>query len=233
MEETAKLIVSWAQRKRGKTVLACSMNDIIWSQKSLVVANSLKQANLLTADGMSLVWASKVLKGIKIQRVYGPDLMLNVCQQTAGKQVSHFFYGSTNLVLKKLISNLKKRFPKLKISGFYSPPFCPLSVRDKKMLIKKIDNNKSNIVWVGLGCPKQNLLSRWALKKFPSCVMVGVGAAFDFIAGTKKQAPKWMQNFGLEWLFRLVQEPRRLFKRYFLGIPKFLYLLIKEKFIKK
>jgi len=227
LKETSLLILKWVQQKKRKYVLTCTLNEIVANSKSKELKESFLKADLVTADGMSIVWTIKILTAKKIERVYGPDLMIAVCQLTEGKKISHYFYGSTDLVLKRLIANLKKKFPKLKISGFYSPPFRELNKSEEHKIFKEIKQRKPNIIWVGLGGSKQAFWARKASEKLHPCIMIGVGAAFDFLSGNKKQAPLWMQNGGLEWLFRLIQEPKRLWKRYLLGIPVFAFLLFK------
>jgi len=227
-KETSKLIIKWAASRKMSYILACSMNDVVLAEKSNEVAKALSKASLVTPDGMSLVLSTRLLKGKKIERVYGPDLMLAICRESQDKSITHYFYGSTSEVLKNLIKNLKTKFPRLEIAGAYSPPFRSLTGFEKKRNYKKIKDSKSNIVWVGLGASKQILWAAEASRKLHPCVIISVGAAFDFNAGSKKQAPKWIQNAGLEWSFRLTQEPRRLWRRYLFGIPVFAYLFLKE-----
>lgn len=233
LKATANLIINWAKKQKRKYVLTCTLNEIVNSRKSVDLKKSLLRANLVTADGMSIVWTSRFLRNKKIERVYGPDLMLEICQLTENKKISHYFYGSTNLVVKQLIDNLKKKFPKLKISGYYSPPFRQLNKLEENKILKKIEHVKPHIIWVGLSSPKQSVWARKASEKLHPCIIIGVGAAFDFLSGNKKQAPLWIQNRGLEWLFRLIQEPKRLWKRYLLGIPLYIFYLFKNEIIKK
>lgn len=228
LKETSRLILKWVASRKSGYVLACSMNDLVLAEKSNEIARSLSRANLITADGMSLVLSARLLKGKKIERVYGPDLMLEVCRESQDKPITHYFYGSTSEVLKSLIKNLKVKFPKLEIAGTYSPPFRSLTEFEKKRIYKKIKDSKPNIVWVGLGAPKQNLWAMKALRELHPCIIIGVGAAFDFIAQAKKQAPLWIRRSGLEWFFRLSQEPGRLWKRYILGFATLAILFLKE-----
>jgi N-acetylglucosaminyldiphosphoundecaprenol N-acetyl-beta-D-mannosaminyltransferase len=184
-------------------------------------------ANLVTPDGMPLVATLRIL-GLKRQtRVYGPTLMKYICEATARAGLSIGFYGSTSDTLKALVQNLKDLFPKIKVGYTYNPPFRPLTLSEDLEIIKKINASKIKILFVGLGCPKQE---RWMAAHHTriKAVMIGVGAAFDFYAGTKRQAPEWMMQIGLEWLFRLLQEPKRLWKRYLIGNPLFLYLALKQ-----
>ena len=155
--------------------------------------------------------------------MYGPTLMKHICEASAQSCVSVGFYGGTPETLKALVHNLTDQIPNLKISYAYSPPFRPLTLEEDEALVKEINSSGTQILFVGLGCPKQE---RWmfAHRKRIKAVMVGVGAGFDFFAGTKKQAPKWMMQIGLEWLFRLCTEPKRLWRRYLFNNPRFLCL---------
>jgi N-acetylglucosaminyldiphosphoundecaprenol N-acetyl-beta-D-mannosaminyltransferase len=143
-----------------------------------------------------------------------------------GKECSHFFYGATGWTLKLLIDNLKFRFPSLRIVGSYAPPFRSLSREEDAEIVDMINKAKPDVVWVGLGCPKQQIWIYEHKEKLKVPVMVGVGAAFDFLAGTKPQAPRWMRDHGFEWLFRLISEPKRLWRRYLVNYPLFIYFFI-------
>ncbi len=173
-------------------------------------------------DGMPLVWAIKTY-GKKINnRIYGPDTFERCMEKSAELGLKHFFYGSTEKTLSLLQKNLLEKFPKLIISGSYSPPFRPLTKEEEIEVAKKINETNANIVWVGIGAPKQEIWVDKMAKKLSASVVVAIGAAFDFHAGTVKQAPNWMQNHGLEWLYRLIQEPRRLWFRYLYYNPLYI-----------
>jgi len=173
-------------------------------------------------DGMPLVWAMKTYGKKFKDRVYGPDTFELCMKKSVELNLKHFFYGSTEKTLKLLQNNLLKKFPGLVISGSYSPPFRPLTVEEEKEVTKKINESGANIVWVGLGAPKQEIWVDKMAGKLSAPVIVAIGAAFDFHAGTVKQAPDWMQNHGLEWLYRLIQEPHRLWFRYFYYNPLYI-----------
>jgi N-acetylglucosaminyldiphosphoundecaprenol N-acetyl-beta-D-mannosaminyltransferase len=201
--------------------------------EDLKIAN--QNAILATADGVPLIWASKFLKGPKIQgRASGPDILKMIIEDLRYSHLSHYFYGSTPLVLEKLIEEVKKLNPKIKIAGFFSPPlrkakkiFEPLDSEELKEL-EMINKASPDLIWVGLGAPKQEITMYRYCSKLNSGVMIGVGAAFDFLSGNKKRAPLFMQKMGLEWLFRLMSEPRRLFFRYFKTNPRFVFEVLKE-----
>jgi N-acetylglucosaminyldiphosphoundecaprenol N-acetyl-beta-D-mannosaminyltransferase len=187
----------------------------------------INHADLTTPDGMPLVWMLR-MKGIKNQtRVYGPQLMLYVLERAEQEQIPVGFYGSDETTLKKLASNMRERFPSLLVKYTFSPPFRKLDNQEDTEVIKAINDSNTRILFVGLGCPKQELWMAEHKEKI-SAVMLGVGAAFDFHAGNKPQAPTWMQTIGMEWLFRLLHEPRRLAKRYLYHNPRFMMLALLE-----
>jgi N-acetylglucosaminyldiphosphoundecaprenol N-acetyl-beta-D-mannosaminyltransferase len=178
-------------------------------------------AGLVVPDGMPLVWLSWLAGNHHVGRVYGPDLMLACCDASRGRR-RHFLYGGAKGVPERLADRLRDRFPGLLIVGAYSPPFHPLSHAEALAVTRQINDAKPDIVWVGLSTPKQE---RWMAAQrgvLNAPVLVGVGAAFDFHAGLKAQAPRWMRRSGLEWLFRLLTEPRRLWRRYLINNPLFL-----------
>ena len=161
-----------------------------------------------------------------VTRVYGPDLMLALCEYSQSRGFRHFLYGSTPEVLFCLGDNLTKRYPQLKIVGTYAPPFRLLTKKEEQDEIQTINSTEPDIVWIGLSTPKQELWMDKNITRLNAKVLIGVGAAFDFHAGLKKQAPSWMQRNGLEWFFRLLTEPRRLWRRYFINNPTFLMLVL-------
>lgn len=183
-------------------------------------------------DGKPLVLIEK-LKGCKnAERVCGPDFMGELLERTQHLGWRHYFYGSTPETLEKLRKNLNKKYPELTISGCYSPPFRNLSEQEELKIIDMINASSSDCIWIGLGAPKQEVWMNRHKDKI-SGLMFGVGAAFDFFAGTTKRAPKWMQKCYLEWFYRLLQEPKRLMGRYLKTNLKFMCLAVKELFGKK
>jgi N-acetylglucosaminyldiphosphoundecaprenol N-acetyl-beta-D-mannosaminyltransferase len=180
-------------------------------------------ADLVTPDGMPLVWGLRLLGVPDATRVYGPDLTPLVCEQAAKQGIAVGFYGGTEAVLQQLTANLRRRFPLLKIAYCFSPPFRPSTVSEDRRTTEDINRSGARILFVGLGAPKQE---RWMAdhQAKVNAVMLGVGAAFDFLAGNKRQAPRLMQRLGLEWLYRLVHEPRRLWRRYLYRNPRFVVL---------
>jgi len=185
------------------------------------------EADLVTPDGMPLVWIMR-WKGAKHQeRVYGPTLMLHVLDVASKENIPVGFYGGTQEVLDALIKRMQARFERLNVAFFQSPPFRELSPEEDAEIVERINRSGTRILFVGLGCPKQETWMARHRDKVQA-VMLGVGAAFDFHAGLKPQAPAWLQKLGLEWLFRLLTEPRRLWKRYLYHNPRFVVLAIAD-----
>jgi len=182
----------------------------------------LNEAFLNTPDGMPMVWIGRMQGFSEMSRVYGPDLMLRLCALSEAKGYSHFFYGGAPGVAEELAARLKQRFPQLKVAGVYSPPFRPLNPDEERVLTNRIETVKPDIFWVGLSTPKQERFMAQFAPKLAATIFIGVGAAFDFHAGRVRQAPRWMQRSGLEWLFRLGCEPRRLWRRYLKNNPLFI-----------
>jgi len=181
----------------------------------------LNAAFLCTPDGMPMVWLGKIHGFKEMDRVYGPDLMLDVCRWSEDSGCRHFFYGGAPGIAEQLAERLRVRFPRLNVAGFYTPPFRALAAGEEVQLSETVRAARPDIIWVGLSTPKQEKFMSEYLPKLETTLMVGVGAAFDFHAGRVKQAPQWMQRGGLEWFFRLCSEPRRLWKRYLRNNPLF------------
>lgn len=226
--DAREVIDGMIQRKGKGYVCVCPVSTIVECDRDAQYRQVVNDAALVTPDGMPTVWIGR-LKGYKnISRVYGPDLMLSMCELSSQKRYKNFFYGATDEVLKKLEKKLKEKFPGLEVAGRYSPPFRKLSLEEDMEITEKINLARPDILWVGLGAPKQDFWMHAHRDKLEVSVMLGVGAAFDFLSGYKKQAPLWMRKIGLEWFFRLCCEPRRLAKRYIVGNARFVYLLIHE-----
>jgi N-acetylglucosaminyldiphosphoundecaprenol N-acetyl-beta-D-mannosaminyltransferase len=180
-------------------------------------------ATLAVPDGQPLVWALRLLGNRRATRVYGPDLMAHHCAHAATTGTPIYLYGGrTPEALELLRTRLLERFPGLRIVGGWSPPFRPLSPEERERVIREIDSSGAQIVWVGTGQPKQELWMHQMRPLLQAPLLVGVGAAFDFHAGIVSQAPSWMQRSGLEWLYRLSREPRRLWRRYLTQNPRFM-----------
>ncbi|MGZ2487552.1 N-acetylglucosaminyldiphosphoundecaprenol N-acetyl-beta-D-mannosaminyltransferase [Rhizobium pisi] len=182
------------------------------------------RAFLVTPDGMPLVWALKRAGHLESDRVYGPDLMLSVFEAGTSKGIRHFLYGATAETLQQLQTRLLARFPEAEIAGSYAPPFHKLSPQEEADIADRLNRSGADIIWVGLSSPKQELWMARMRDRLDASMLIGVGAAFDFHAGLKRQAPRFIQRSGFEWAFRLLCEPRRLWRRYALVVPAFISL---------
>lgn len=226
MAQALRTIEIWIRRRQQNYICVTGVHGIMESQRDRMLRYIHNGAGVVTPDGMPLVWLSR-LKGFSwVERVYGPDLMLAVCERSLATGFRHYLYGSAEGVPEKLMNRLVQRFPGLRIAGCWSPPFRPLTSEEDERLVQTINRTESDIVWVGLSTPKQEYWMHQHLGRIRAPVMIGVGAAFDFLAGVKRQAPRWMQKSGLEWMFRLLNEPRRLWRRYAINNPLFLWMVL-------
>jgi N-acetylglucosaminyldiphosphoundecaprenol N-acetyl-beta-D-mannosaminyltransferase len=219
---TALDAIAGAVRDRRKGYIAVTgVHGVMEAQDDAAFKNILNQAFLCTPDGMPMVWMGRLHGHREMRRVYGPDLMLEVCAWSETSGCKHFFYGGAAGVAELLGQKLKAKFPKLQIVGCYTPPFRPLNAAEENELQQRVRAAGPDILWVGLSTPKQEKFMSEFLPKLDATLMIGVGAAFDFHAGRSRQAPRWMQRSGLEWLYRLGSEPRRLGRRYLRNNPLF------------
>ena len=220
--QSALAAIADALRARRKGYICVTgVHGVMEAQADPAFRNILNQAFLCTPDGMPMVWMGKLRGHSEMRRVYGPDLMLDVCAWSEGSGAKHFFYGGAPGVAAALAEKLKASFPKMEIAGTFTPPFRPLNAEEEKQFVETVCAARADILWVGLSTPKQEKFMAQILPKLDVTLMIGVGAAFDFHSGRVKQAPRWMQRSGLEWFYRLCQEPRRLAKRYFKNNPLF------------
>lgn len=222
-------VAEWIQhRDYCRYVVVAGMHGIMEAQHDPALKSILHAADLVVPDGMPLVWLSRFHGRPLSRRVYGPELMLEVCRQTASGNSRHFLVGGAPGVANRLATALQHRFPKLVISGICSPPFQPLTEVQEEELVALINRAAPDIVWVGLSTPKQEQWMHRNHHRLEAAVVLGVGAAFDIHSGTRNQAPHWMRENGWEWLFRLFQEPRRLWRRYLIYGPQFLFYIALE-----
>ena len=221
-------IDNWIQARQRQVVCVANVHTVMECQRDAVFREIYSHAGMVTPDGMPLVWVSHLQRFSQVERVYGPDLMLAVCESGIAKGYRHFFYGGAAGVTERLAESLSKRFPGLQVVGILSPPFRALSADEREKDIAAINAAEPDIVWVGLGAPKQEYWMHESRPDLHAPILIGVGAAFDFHAGVKKQAPVWMQRLGLEWFFRLMSEPRRLWKRYLINNPIFVLLVLTQ-----
>jgi N-acetylglucosaminyldiphosphoundecaprenol N-acetyl-beta-D-mannosaminyltransferase len=220
-QDAGDRIVRWAREGESRYVCVSSVHGAVESYDDPSFRAAVNGADLITPDGMPLVWLLRLLGIPDAGRVYGPDLTPEVCRRAAAEGVPVGFYGGAPAVLDALVSRLRARLPELRVAYQWSPPFRPLSPEEDDEVVRAINESGARVLFVGLGCPKQE---RWmaAHRGRVRAAMVGVGAAFDFVAGTKRRAPRLLQRAGLEWAFRLACEPRRLGRRYLYIVPRFL-----------
>lgn len=230
--DAIRKIIEWSRQGQSRYVCVANVHMVMEAHADAEFRKIVNGADLVTPDGMPLVWLLRRVGFNKQQRVYGPTLTLSLCESIEKEKIPVGFYGSSTEALEKLVSNLKDHFPGLKIDYLYSPPFRQLTETEDRRIIDDINASGARVLFVGLGCPKQE---EWMAdhRGHIHAVTVGVGAAFDFHAGKVKQAPSWLQNIGMEWLFRLLMEPRRLWKRYLVTNSKFIWLLTRSRIFGK
>lgn len=222
-----ELILSWARLRESRSVYLANVHMIMEAFDSRDFCAVMNTADLVCPDGMPLVWSLRGLGRREQQRVCGPDLTLRICAAAEKEAVQVGFYGGRPEVLAALISVLHRRFPSLRVAYAWAPPFRPTTPEEDTAVVHQINSSGTRILFVGLGCPKQE---RWMAAHCGRvrAVMVGVGAAFDMHAGMVRQAPAWMQRSGMEWMFRLAMEPRRLWRRYARHNPRFAAKMLVE-----
>jgi len=217
-----------ARREACRYIAVTDMHSLMQAQHSAGFQKILANANLVVPDGFPLVWLGRRRGFALRRRVYGPELLERFCEATAATGYRHFFYGGAIGVAEDLAARLTTRFPGLQVAGVYCPPFRILTQAEDDEAVSLINGSRADVVWVGLGAPKQE---RWMAEhqsRLTAPVLVGVGAAFDFHTGRVAQAPPWMREHGLEWLFRLLREPGRLWRRYLIYGTEFVALVLLE-----
>jgi exopolysaccharide biosynthesis WecB/TagA/CpsF family protein len=224
-EATAAILQAAAQRTPG--VVSChAVHALVTASGDPSLRDKVNTFDMVTADGQPVRWALNLLHGTRLaDRTYGPELMLRLCRGAAEAGIPVYLYGGTPDVAERIRANLSRLFPKLIIAGCEAPPFRPLSPEEDRAVVERMNQSGAGMVFIGLGCPKQDLFA-YAHRDSIRAVQVCVGAAFDFHAGVKKMAPGWMQRRGLEWLYRLSQEPGRLWRRYLVTNSLFLTRLV-------
>ena len=211
-----------ARNGRRGYVTVTGVHGVTEAQSDSALKDIFNRALLVTPDGMPMVWMGRLQKHSSIRRVYGPDLVLNLCDHSRANDFSHFFFGGKPGVAEQLAHVLEARFPGLRVAGTFSPPFGPLTKEERDALAKKVSETRPDFFWVGLSTPKQEFFMAEYISILPDAkIFIGVGAAFDLLTGRVRQAPRWIQRVGLEWLFRLFQEPKRLWRRYLINNPRF------------
>ncbi|QEM11989.1 WecB/TagA/CpsF family glycosyltransferase [Mucilaginibacter rubeus] len=220
-------IIDLALLKKSSYVCVANVHMLIEAYNDDNFADVVNNADIVTPDGMPLALAIKFKYGTKQDRVDGMSLLPDLIKEATQKDVSVYFYGGTEEAIKQTRDYLDQHYPNLRVAGMYSPPFRPLTSDEEEVIVKNINDSGAQILFVALGCPKQE---RWmaSMKGRVNCVMVGIGGALPVFVGLQKRAPVFLQKLSLEWLFRLFQEPKRLFKRYFLTNTLFIYLVSKK-----
>jgi N-acetylglucosaminyldiphosphoundecaprenol N-acetyl-beta-D-mannosaminyltransferase len=226
-EDASRRVIQWAHERRSAYVCVATVHMVMESFDSSVFRSVVNGADLVTPDGRPLVWALKTLGVGGASQVRGADLMVHVVERAARENIPIGLYGGTTELLEQLVRIMRTRFPGLQVVCQIAPPFRALTPEEDEVFTRSIVTSGARILFVGIGCPKQE---RWmeAHKDSVSAVMLGVGAAFDFHVGRVRQAPHWIQVLGLEWAFRLLMEPRRLWKRYVKHNPRFVALFLMQ-----
>jgi N-acetylglucosaminyldiphosphoundecaprenol N-acetyl-beta-D-mannosaminyltransferase len=221
LDSATQLVAEALERKDKGYICVTGVHGVSVAQEDPSFRRILNQAFLNTPDGMPMVWMGRLQGFRQMARVYGPDLMLRVCELSVARGYTHYFYGGAPGVAEALKQRLEQRFPELQVVGTFTPPFRPLTGEEETDLANRVNELKPDLFWVGLSTPKQEQFMAEHWSKLEARLFFGVGAAFDFHAGRVRQAPLWMQRNGLEWLFRLGCEPQRLWKRYLKNNPRF------------
>jgi N-acetylglucosaminyldiphosphoundecaprenol N-acetyl-beta-D-mannosaminyltransferase len=228
-EQAVEQFLNWSQDwEHPRYVAFCTAYTLTMGYLHEDLKQALQCSAMLPADGMPLVWLQQQRGQPQAERVYAPDVMEKILALTSKQNITHYFWGGAPDVTEKLVLILQNRFPGLQIAGYYSPPFAPLECEPDPTVIDRINAANPHIVWVCLGSVKQDKWMALYRPYLKAPLLMSVGAAFNFLSGTTPQAPKWMQRIGLEWLFRLLTEPRRLWKRYLIYNPIFIGLVLRE-----
>jgi N-acetylglucosaminyldiphosphoundecaprenol N-acetyl-beta-D-mannosaminyltransferase len=229
LREAVVEIARWIESREKHYVCVTGVHGVMECQREPNLMAIHNKSGLTTPDGMPLVWCARWAGAQGVSRVYGPDLMLAMLERASREGWASFFYGGGIGTAGLLASRLRARFPTLIVAGTYTPPFRPLTPEEGDLVVDLINGSRADLVWVGLSTPKQE---RWMAEftdRIDAPALLGVGAAFDIHAGTLKQAPTWMQRFGLEWLYRLWREPRRLWRRYLRNNPLFVVSVLLKR----
>ncbi|HET7340032.1 MAG TPA: WecB/TagA/CpsF family glycosyltransferase [Methylomirabilota bacterium] len=225
MDDAVAQIEGWVERGERSYVCVCPVHSVMECRRSPEVRAIFNAAGMVTPDGMPIVWVAHARGYANVGRVYGPDLLLAVAEHSVKTGRRHFFYGGGPGVAERLSARLGERFPGLAVAGTLEPPFAPLDQLCTDEAAARIDATRPDIVWVGISSPKQDRWMACMRPKLTAPVIIGVGAAFDFHSGAVRQAPRWMQRSGLEWTYRLATDPARLWRRYLVDNPWFLWEL--------
>lgn len=226
MEQALAQMTCWIEHHLPNYIVVCPVYTIMEARRNEDLRHIIQNAGLVTPDGMPLVFISRWMGYQHVGRVYGADLMLAFSQLSAEKGYRNYFYGGIEGVAEEVAGRLSTQFQGLQVVGTYSPPFRSLTEEEALDVVERINAAKPDVVWVCLGSHKQDMWMGTFREHLHAPILVGVGAAFDMLSGRKPQAPRWMQRMALEWLFRLILEPRRLWRRYLFNNPLFMILVM-------
>jgi N-acetylglucosaminyldiphosphoundecaprenol N-acetyl-beta-D-mannosaminyltransferase len=229
MDQAAEQVCAWARTRARATVAVAAVHSVVDAQDDPVVKAAMDGADLCVPDGVPLVWLLRRAGFSHVTRVFGPDLMLAVCARLAAEGARMFYYGGAEGVADDLARAMEGRFPGLRTAGAWTPPFRPLSAEEEEDVARRIEAAAPDVLWVGLGSPRQEAWMAAFRPRLSVPVMLGVGAAFDYNTGRTTRAPRWMQRCALEWVYRIIQEPRRLWRRYARNNPLFVWWLLRER----
>jgi N-acetylglucosaminyldiphosphoundecaprenol N-acetyl-beta-D-mannosaminyltransferase len=233
LQRASELISTRAAASCGDYVTVTGAHGVVESSDDGLVRRAHQEAFLVVPDGMPLVWLGRQLGFPTMGRVYGPDLMECIFSRPECRELRHFFYGGRPEVVSKLIGSLTARFGPLNVVGTYSPPMKPLGFCEDEAIVRRIRDCRPQIIWIGLSTPKQEVWMHMHMPRIGAGVGIGVGAAFDFLSGTSRQAPRWVQRSGFEWLYRVANEPRRLFRRYLFVVPRFSFTFLETLWLRR
>ncbi|MEW5895574.1 MAG: WecB/TagA/CpsF family glycosyltransferase [Candidatus Omnitrophota bacterium] len=223
-------VESWIRQRKKSYICVVPVSTIVEAVDDKDYRRIINNADMVTPDGMPIVWSGRFKGHSKIKRVCGPDFMKKICKDPCLAHWKHFFLGTTPATLKRLERKLRQWNPDIQVCGSYAPPVDEKARAEDESIIAQINGVQPDILWVGMGAPKQDYWMKLNRERLDVPVMIGVGAAFDFLAGVKPRAPEWMQRIGMEWFFRLCCEPRRLWRRYVIGNARFCFEMFKEIF---
>jgi N-acetylglucosaminyldiphosphoundecaprenol N-acetyl-beta-D-mannosaminyltransferase len=228
MSDALEMVMDRADASAGGYACFVNAHVAVMTRQENGVKSAVGDATYAFSDGMPVYLVGKYLHGLDIEKISGPDFLARMFASERGRKLRHYFYGSKPEVLEKLMASLKERYPGCNIVGSVSPPFRKWSEKEQTDELDAIRDSGTQIVWVGLGAPKQEYWMQENAKQVPKAMLMGVGAAFDFHAGTIKRAPEWAQRWGLEWVHRFLQEPVRLWKRYFVTNSLFIFFSLRD-----
>lgn len=226
MQRALDQMACWIEERQQTYVVVANVHTVMETQSRPEYRAVVNRADMVTPDGMPLVVLSRWLGQPHVERVYGPDVMVAFSALAAERGYRQYYFGGAEGTPERLAATLQQQFPGLPVAGTHSPPFRPLTAEKDRAVVDRINDAAPDVVWVGLGCPKQDFWMAEHRDRLNAPVLIGVGAAFDFLSGQKQQAPRWMMRYSLEWLYRLWQEPRRLWRRYLIYNPLFVVLVL-------